>query len=111
MTRKASLKKRILSSIAGIGVWLAVSVFCSSTCLVADQLQDDVDDYSAGRVVFGVLVPVFFGMPIGIYVYHVITSYRRRFPAVHCQQCGYDLTGNESGTCPECGTAVSPETG
>lgn len=21
----------------------------------------------------------------------------------HCQQCGYDLTGNTSGVCPECG--------
>jgi hypothetical protein len=23
-----------------------------------------------------------------------------------CQQCGYDLTGNVTGVCPECGTAV-----
>jgi hypothetical protein len=23
-----------------------------------------------------------------------------------CVNCGYDLTGNLSGTCPECGTAV-----
>ena len=35
----------------------------------------------------------------------------RRYSPGHCQQCGYDLTGNESGTCPECGTAVSPESG
>jgi len=27
----------------------------------------------------------------------------------HCQTCGYDLTGNESGRCPECGTEVSVE--
>ncbi len=24
----------------------------------------------------------------------------------HCQRCGYDLTGNVSGRCPECGTAT-----
>ena len=24
-----------------------------------------------------------------------------------CQECDYDLTGNVSGTCPECGTAVT----
>lgn len=24
----------------------------------------------------------------------------------HCQKCGYDLTGNVSGVCPECGTPV-----
>jgi hypothetical protein len=23
-----------------------------------------------------------------------------------CRACGYDLTGNTSGTCPECGTAI-----
>lgn len=27
----------------------------------------------------------------------------RRFPAGHCRSCGYDLTGNTSGKCPECG--------
>ena len=30
---------------------------------------------------------------------------RRRFAAGCCQHCGYDLTGNASGICPECGTA------
>ena len=29
-----------------------------------------------------------------------------RHPPAHCQSCGYDLTGNVSGVCPECGTAV-----
>ena len=28
----------------------------------------------------------------------------RRFPSGHCQPCGYDLTGNVTGVCPECGT-------
>jgi hypothetical protein len=28
---------------------------------------------------------------------------RLRFPPGHCQRCGYDLTGNVSGRCPECG--------
>ena len=35
----------------------------------------------------------------------------RRYPRGCCQRCGYDLTGNVSGTCPECGTAVRPVTG
>ena len=29
---------------------------------------------------------------------------RRRVPSGHCRKCGYDLTGNVSGRCPECGT-------
>jgi hypothetical protein len=28
----------------------------------------------------------------------------RRPPKGHCQACGYNLTGNTSGACPECGT-------
>jgi hypothetical protein len=31
---------------------------------------------------------------------------RRRIPAGHCQTCGYNLTGNVSGRCPECGEAI-----
>ena len=32
--------------------------------------------------------------------------YDRRPAKGHCQTCGYNLTGNESGKCPECATAV-----
>lgn len=32
---------------------------------------------------------------------------RRRPPPGHCR-CGYNLTGNTSGRCPECGTALVP---
>ena len=33
---------------------------------------------------------------------------RGRFAPGHCRACGYDLRGNESGVCPECGRAVAP---
>jgi len=33
----------------------------------------------------------------------------RRYPAGHCRNCGYDLTGNVSGVCPECGTPIKRE--
>ena len=33
---------------------------------------------------------------------------RRRRPGL-CSTCGYDLTGNASGVCPECGTTVIRE--
>jgi hypothetical protein len=35
---------------------------------------------------------------------------RRTVPPGSCQSCGYNLTGNTSGTCPECGTPV-PQAG
>ncbi len=31
-------------------------------------------------------------------------------PAGYCCKCHYELTGNQSGVCPECGTAVAAET-
>ena len=31
---------------------------------------------------------------------------RFRFPLSHCQRCGYNLKGNTSGACPECGTPL-----
>ncbi len=31
---------------------------------------------------------------------------RRRLPGAHCRVCTYDLTGNASGICPECGTPI-----
>ncbi len=31
---------------------------------------------------------------------------RRRPLAGHCRNCGYDLTGNVSGRCPECGLTI-----
>jgi len=32
-----------------------------------------------------------------------------RIPPGHCQTCGYNLTGNVSGVCPECGEKVKEE--
>ena len=32
---------------------------------------------------------------------------RRRIPPGHCQKCGYNLTGNVSGICPECGAKIA----
>lgn len=31
---------------------------------------------------------------------------RRRFGPGNCHKCGYDLAGNVSGRCPECGASV-----
>ena len=34
------------------------------------------------------------------------TEQREQMRGVICLQCGYDLCGNESGICPECGTPI-----
>lgn len=56
-------------------------------------------------------IALIFGMPPWIiptsgivgFIVRVI-QFRRRLPRGHCQSCGYNLTGNVSGYCPECGT-------
>ena len=32
-----------------------------------------------------------------------------REPSINCGQCAYDLTGNVSGICPECGWKIPPD--
>ena len=37
---------------------------------------------------------------------HSYRKTRRRYLNVGCLRCGYNLTGNDSGVCPECGKTV-----
>jgi hypothetical protein len=53
------------------------------------------------------------GVVLVWYFVTVVVVAVRRLPGVmatmaedHCGACGYDLTGNESGICPECGRAI-----
>jgi len=39
-------------------------------------------------------------------VFIVLWRKCRKPPKGHCRKCGYDLTGNESGNCSECGEVV-----
>jgi hypothetical protein len=36
----------------------------------------------------------------------LIHAYQVRHRRGHCRNCGYNLTGNTSGVCPECGTTL-----
>lgn len=46
------------------------------------------------------VVPIGLAMSVGAVAYRRLRSIK---PDGHCRHCGYDLTGNESGVCPECG--------
>lgn len=67
--------------------------------------------------VFAIVAPGLLGLAAGIHTFRAsiqwanVRSFRltkepdyRPFAVGHCQKCGYDLTGNVSGLCPECGT-------
>ncbi len=46
-----------------------------------------------------------FAYPTVAFIRGPLRRYRRRKPGL-CIKCGYNLTGNESGVCPECGTKI-----
>ncbi|OWY70390.1 hypothetical protein B7486_16510 [cyanobacterium TDX16] len=50
-----------------------------------------------------------FGLPVAILAavsWFTLRKARRRIAEGHCVQCGYDLTGNTSGRCSECGAVT-----
>ena len=74
----------------------------------------------AAGLLLGQLLPVFlitfpfayvgsWGMALAVGIPFRVR--RRPVPPDHCQACGYNLTGNISGVCPECGTPVAHGSG
>ncbi|MCO6438475.1 MAG: hypothetical protein J5J06_15400 [Phycisphaerae bacterium] len=58
-----------------------------------------------------VYAPVWFVLAVGLLPLLLPVALeirRRRIPPGHCRKCRYDLTGNTSGVCPECGTPIPP---
>ena len=66
-----------------------------------------------GETNYGVAIPISFailcfGVLPAIWLFK--WNKRRKVGPNACSGCGYDLTGNESGVCPECGHASERET-
>jgi len=51
-------------------------------------------------------VPFWMALILVTAVTILVWRYDPRPPPGHCQYCGYNLTGNVSGRCPECGKAT-----
>ena len=63
-------------------------------------------DYIGLTIPYWELLLLFVVYPAATLTRGVAHKYFRRPlpPEDHCQKCGYNLTGNKSGRCPECGT-------
>lgn len=99
---------------AGVSCAIRCSFWCSfplavgslaAGVLVLSLFEWAVIPVAAAMVVFliGLLI---MGLRLFAYVLEVEPQYWEtpRPPDHCCQHCGYDLTGNVSGVCPECGT-------
>ena len=60
-----------------------------------------------GALLWAVTKPLVFIMPLVVAwtLYQCVRSWRAEHVRRSCRTCGYDLTGNVSGVCPECGTS------
>jgi anaerobic ribonucleoside-triphosphate reductase len=89
---------------------LIIAIFAGVTTSVAFELTvgwaitawigDRIDNETA----FWACTIAMFSVPAATVA--AIVAYRRPMPPDCCRKCGYDLTENESGTCPECGEVV-----
>jgi predicted amidophosphoribosyltransferase len=53
------------------------------------------------------LALLFFLLLFGYAIVDEVRKHRRTRGGPICPRCGYSLTGNVSGVCPECGTPVA----
>lgn len=89
-----SLAKATLSSVGvSAGCCLAVEVYLGSSNVLS-------------HVVFVSACTFIIAPFVGAAKHWWRTTRHRRG---HCRKCGYNLTGNVSGRCPECGTEVEVE--
>ena len=58
------------------------------------------------NLVYGFVIPLWIPLILLAIPTYILWRRDRRKPERCCRQCGYDLTGNESGVCPECGTKI-----
>ncbi len=91
-------------------LWLTVKehrmvfseLMLAATVLCATAWSVDVGYVQQGRPVWAL------GMAVCSVFLMWLSRRWSRMPSGHfCRSCGYDLTGNVSGVCPECGTPIS----
>jgi len=108
----------VLLVLAAVGLWVDGPLLGNERIWnVSDSLQFQNED----RVWFGRSDPNlfankifdvphwFFALIFAILpaVWFFLWFWRRRPMVGKCPACGYDLTGNESGVCPECGAGLA----
>ncbi len=84
---------------------------CQRALLVAKldkerHLVPQVRSYASGKREIAVSLWTPLALSLGVVALTAVLARRRRLGC--CRKCGYNLTGNVSGVCPECGTRIPP---
>ncbi len=102
-----------------VGVFAGLFVFIVVTLISLFSFPNMAPGFPTIGKVLAFSVPLLLGVLTGVRSCRSIVRHRgilsffwdseirRGYPPGHCQRCGYDLTGNLSGVCPECGTTLS----
>lgn len=107
------LKKITVWQVARFCVLHVVVVFCSFFVLpqVYDFFMQPRSDDVVGRIIEPLFLLLFWTTPLWAVLWAWLwNKYAnwlfKRQPHPFCHSCGYNLTGNTSGRCPECGSSI-----
>lgn len=102
---------------SGVSIWFdgfgyTINVEVNYTNATRHDLMHDEGGwrYWHVRIPLAIVIPIAFVLTYAFWmdaVYRRFVWLCRRLPEGYCQSCAYDLRGNQSGICPECGLAVS----
>jgi hypothetical protein len=108
MRVRLSKRWRVVKWVGAVWSLILLVNWAREAIWIISHLQDVVSDFSIGPGYVIMALPVA-GVPfLGVALPTAYLFWRdRRYPRGHCQTCGYDLTGNTSGVCPECGELVT----
>ena len=88
-----------------IGLTVAVTVFLAAGGYILSIVFSLSAYYGTGPNAGDLLISL--PVPIGLVGLVLLPTRKKRIRPGHCA-CGYNLVGNESGACPECGLELVP---
>jgi hypothetical protein len=67
------------------------------------RLRKNVDGTGQHKIEIPLWIPTALAAIVFVHFHRKVRAHK---PG-HCRKCEYDLTGNESGVCPDCGTKIA----
>lgn len=95
----ACIPRYIIASI--LAAFISITFFLGVAALIMGHVDEFILVMFFAGGFYSLCISLLIGIPVAIF-----RKRRQPPPPGHCRNCGYDLTGNVSGICPECGRAI-----